>query len=704
MKDVLFRALDSRNKNLEDSVMLLLGLVKNIKEQLNNNAARVKAVTGEQNEMAKKAMGVIDKLEKKWRKAKGKEAGVFLFLYCQMWLQMFSQPDLATEVLGELAPVYDRWARGDKKGQVEGEEPAWVEVVTEILISLLAQNNHLLRGVVGAVFSVVGKEMTAPAMDSLLAVIREKDEDDGDDDDEDEEDGDEDEKEDGASDMESGDDEDGDDSSESEDEEDEEKDEKQVNPALLTKISGALGEHAADSDDDLDMDDVPDEDMAKLDQKLVEAFKVLGGRKDGLAKKKAALSSLASMHFKLRVLELVELYLNHAPNPDLLPAIVPALLDTLDKAVRSSSSQEPLVKRLVSVLGKVSSLKIKIEGTTTTSQLGEEVVQVLTSLLDLASSGSVVVTTLGHTFPRLAIFMLRLGEQCGKSDELQSLYDTSLTAWLHQSTCVLPNNIFSLAMSHSWIGCWSLATTLATSAFSSEVRQFRRVASLTFLSGLLHNKAMVRDNMEQMEKVVGQLVPALIQELEKLKDIIEKVKPKYLLEVFSILQALKAIPGDKLVDWDSLVQKLKGLEKIWPRSKIYNLASKAYVKLGLKCGVQFEVEVVQKGVAAETDVEVVEKPAKKKKNRNKKSQEYLKKAKEMKYEMVKAQDNAKVPSFAAMVEDNINNDDDSSKSTKRKLKDDEDVETPVKVKKAKKKKDDTETPVKVKKTKKKKPE
>ena len=35
----------------------------------------------------KKALGVIDKLEKRWGKGKGEEAGVFLFLYCQMWLQ-----------------------------------------------------------------------------------------------------------------------------------------------------------------------------------------------------------------------------------------------------------------------------------------------------------------------------------------------------------------------------------------------------------------------------------------------------------------------------------------------------------------------------------------------------------------------------------------------------------------------------------------
>jgi hypothetical protein len=131
-------------------VVLLVGLVKYIREQLNKEATRVKALDAEQDAVAKKALGVIDKLEKKWGKGKGKEVGVFLFLYCQMWLQMFSQPELATEMLGELAPVYDRCSKGDKKGSEAGEEPAWVEVVNEILISLLAQNNHLLRGVVGA--------------------------------------------------------------------------------------------------------------------------------------------------------------------------------------------------------------------------------------------------------------------------------------------------------------------------------------------------------------------------------------------------------------------------------------------------------------------------------------------------------------------------------------------------------------------------
>lgn len=707
MKDVLFRALDSRNKTLEDSVVLLIGVVKNIKNQMSKGVTRVRSVTDEQERVSKKAMGIIDKLEKKWSKGNDKEAAVFLFLYCQMWLQMFSQPDLATEVLGELAPVHERWSRGDKKGQEEGEEPAWVEVVTEILISLLAQNNHLLRGVVGAVFSVVGKEMTRPAIDSLLAVVRQKEGDeaeDEDDDDDDDEDG---VRADGDVDIKDSNDneENSDDSSDSEEEEEDEDDDKEVNQTLLNKISGALGEHAAVSDDDIDMDDVPDEDMAKLDQKLVEAFKVLGGRKDGLAKKKAALSSLASMHFKLRVLEVVELYLKNTPNPALLPSMIPSLLEALDTAVRSSSKEETLVKRLVSVLAKFAgvAMKMKVEDKTLSIQLGKEVVQVLTSLLELASSGSVIIATLGPTYPRLATSLLRLGEQCEQMEQLESLYTTSLSTWLHQSNCVLPNDVFSLAMSHSWPGCWSLATTLATSAFSTDVRQYRRVASLSFLLKLLQKKNLIQDNLEQVKKVVELLMPALTQELDKLKDMLGKVKPKYLSELMSLLTALKNLPSESLIDWDTQVQKLQVLSKIWPANKIYQGPRKALMVFGGKCGVKFEVEVLQKGdVKASNGIEVEEAPVKIKKKKNRKrTQEYLKNAKEMKYKMSEAHDVAGVPSFAAMVEDNLN-DSDSTGPSKRKI-DAEDTETPVKVKKAKKKKDETETP-KIKKSKKKKPQ
>merc|ERR1719454_1578960 len=122
--------------------------------------------------MGRSTMEVVIELEKQWKgEEKDKEAGVLLLLHSHMWLQIFLQPDLAVEVLEELKPVYSRWKSREKSSE---EEPGWVEVVTEILLSILASNNRLLRGVVGSVFAVICPQLTQPALLSLLTAIKKK--------------------------------------------------------------------------------------------------------------------------------------------------------------------------------------------------------------------------------------------------------------------------------------------------------------------------------------------------------------------------------------------------------------------------------------------------------------------------------------------------------------------------------------------------
>ena len=522
MRDVLFRGLDTRNKTLADSVTLLVSTVKYISGQQQSGAQLTKTFTSEQEKIFKAALGRILKMEKKWQKSADNEEGVFLFLYCQMWLQMFAQPQLAVEVLTELDAVCDR--RSKKETAKDSSEPAWIEVVTEILISLLAQNNHLLRTTVGSVFSVLARDLTLPAMGSLLEVISKKDEEKDQDDEEDEdlEEMEEEEEENEDEDEEDGEEEDSDsdeeaDSGNSEDEGEDSK----VNDEAMKKISIALGDHAADvdgeeSESDLEMDDIPDDELARLDEKLVEAFKALGGRKDKQGKKKEELEKMANMHFQLRVLELVDIYLNHSPKPELLATIVPALLQALDYAVKKGSSKDPLIKRIQSSLGKISNLKFKKDDCNFSAEFGDAVLESLSGLLELGSNGSVLISNLGPTYPRLVTVFLRLGELCpDKMPELEKLYETSLESWLLKSTCVLPNTVFSLAISHNWPGCWSIVSRLSTAAFEPEVRQFRRVATLSLISGLLTNKTFCLTNTEAVNTLVSTLIPAIAVEIEK---------------------------------------------------------------------------------------------------------------------------------------------------------------------------------------------
>jgi len=677
MKDVLYRGLDSRNKSLHDSVTLLLGIFRFVEKKKGDGATSIKQFSEEQMNIANAALKRIDTLDKKYKKSKNNEAGVFLFLYGQMWLQMFLQPELGVDVLTELDAVYDRWSVKSEKS----EEPAWIEVVTEILISLLAQNNHLLRGVVASVFSVLGRDLSSAAMDSLLSVIEKKDEGENEEeDDEEDEDMDDDSDEVESKDDEKKEEDSEDSGDDSEEEEEEDGDDDKVDEDMRKKLTSALGEHGAgdDSEEDLEMDDIPEDELNRLDAKLVDAFKVLGGRKDKQGKKKAEMLKVANMHFKLRVLELIDIYLSHSPSPDLVPRIILSLVQSLEAAVRAGSSKQPLINRLKATLGKVCAIKSKQEDVKVSSECGNKILETLSGLLELASSGSVIISSLGQTYPRLTTYLLRL---CQLSpyhmDKLVALYMDSLQSWLTKSTCVLPNSVFSLAMSHHWPGCWSLASKLTEAAFSSNVRLFRKVASLTILVGVLSNKVFIDEHSESIDKLSTELLPYIKTEIEKV-DNVEKVKPKYLEELFAILSRLPDVAEEVK---ESLTAKLQSMAKQWPNSKFFVPCKKQLLKL-LKTW-NLKVEFISSNHSPNGKEQVNGDPAnesneigtkKKKKKKKQKSQERLKEAKEMKLKMAEAQENSEIPSFSSLLSDNINDntkndetiDNDKDESPKRK--------------------------------------
>ena len=157
LRDTIVRALDSRNKNLEDSVTISLSLVTWMRDQLaKDSVALMRPITAEQEGVAGRTMEVVGQLEARWAGGKDKEAGVLLLLHCHMWIQLFIQSDLAVEVLEELGPVYTRCSRfhaivywpghpspplhllprWSSKQPPGGEEPDWVEVRLSFLPAL----------------------------------------------------------------------------------------------------------------------------------------------------------------------------------------------------------------------------------------------------------------------------------------------------------------------------------------------------------------------------------------------------------------------------------------------------------------------------------------------------------------------------------------------------------------------------------------
>jgi len=351
--------------------------------------------------------------------------------------------------------------------------------------------------------------------------------------------------------------------------------------------------------------------------------------------------------------------------------------------VRGGGS-EVLVTRLVTVLGKVAGIPGKLAKEN--SEEGGRLLEVLKGVLDLASSGSVVLSSLSKVYPRLTTCLLRLGEAAGQEAELSSLYLSSLHSFLHTPSCVLPTEVFSLALAHSWSGCWSLASQLAKEALSQEVRQFRRVAGLSLLLSLLANKRLQEENKVQMKKLGTALLPSLVQELGRIVqgELVHRVKPRYLHELFSLLLCLRQEKQDKRFGAD-FEENLKKVSGCWPPGKHWQDARKVLARLGQKVGLQL-VFVLREGKTAE---EGASKPAaeKKKGKKKKKSNELQKKQKEMKMELAKAQ--VEMPSFSEFVTDTTEVVEESV-STKRKGLEDGNSSRDKKHKKKKQKKEAVE--------------
>merc|ERR1712243_73988 len=78
-----------------------------------------------------------------------------------------------------------------------------------------------------------------------------------------------------------------------------------------------------------------------------------------------------------------------------------------------------------------------------------------------------------------------------------------------------------------------------------------------------------------IDKLATELIPFLKTEIEKVENV-EKVKPKYLEELFSILSRLPEVADEVK---ESLTAKLQSMAKQWPSSKYFIPCKKQLLKL-----------------------------------------------------------------------------------------------------------------------------
>ncbi|XP_066509316.1 myb-binding protein 1A-like protein isoform X1 [Hoplias malabaricus] len=317
-------------------------------------------LTAEQTQAWNSMLESVETLMKKMKKSPAPEHTAFQHLLLIVGIQIFKAPEDSVELLKDLQSCMEKAQAKKskkKKKQTESEqEPHWVEVVVEILLSLLSQPSRLIRSVCKTAFGRICPHLTQPALSAILNVLDPSndeeesglvvmDEKEGErtkqkqaaEEDEEEEDA---EKEEGEDEEES----DTDDDDDGDDDEAMEEEQEEVDQNFRLELMKVLqGQNVlATEEDGSDDEEMDDEAMMKLDENLATLFgeqkKKLQAKKD--EKERLRKEKTLVRDFKIKVLDLVEVFLSKQGNSTLVLQMVEPLLSVIEKGMSSESGQQ----------------------------------------------------------------------------------------------------------------------------------------------------------------------------------------------------------------------------------------------------------------------------------------------------------------------------------------------------------------------------
>ncbi|XP_021069391.1 myb-binding protein 1A [Mus pahari] len=309
----------------------------------NRNVTSATPLTTPQRQAWDQMMSTLKELEARSSETK---AIAFQHLLLLVGLHIFKSPAESCDVLGDIQTCIkksmEQNPRRPRSRAKASQEPVWVEVMVEILLSLLAQPSNLMRQVVRSVFGHICSHLTPRGLQLILAVLNpvtNEDEDDnvvvtdekqlkhGEDKDSDSED-----NKNSESDM---------DSEDGEESEEEDRD-KDVDPGFRQQLMEVLqaGNALGGVDNEDDEEELGDEAMMALDQNLASLFKEQKMRIQARNEEKNKLQKEKKLRrdFQIRALDLIEVLVTKQPEHPLILELLEPLLNMIQHSMRSRGS------------------------------------------------------------------------------------------------------------------------------------------------------------------------------------------------------------------------------------------------------------------------------------------------------------------------------------------------------------------------------
>lgn len=424
--------------------------------------------------------------------SKSKIDKVFLILLYQLGLFLFSDPTyvkLAKSSIKELKTCYEHYS--EYREEKLPDEPEWIEVLVEVLLSILSAESNVLRSVVQCVFRLLCEFLTPSSIGQIVSVLDPENEDnpltnESDSDDEDEQENG------GESDAETDNEvENEEDESDSDVEDDDDDQELKTPEQLRMAVQKALGSTANESDaESVDADMIDEEEGKKIDDALAEAFKQFHTGK-GKNLKKERKNKKALSDFRIRALDLLDIYLEKDPSMDICLGMIAPLTRCLEFCLVDSQFTE-----LGNRVRKTIKLLTKIRKFSTTEDVTIDILcDYLKATIDKGSRSHFMFQALGDVITYFATFIIHCSQKIKvvkpkspkksktTSSPLVDIFKDVLQNYFQQRNCLLPIIFFHSVLQCEWDGNYELVPIIVNNVFNDEVRQFRRNEGVELIAG-----------------------------------------------------------------------------------------------------------------------------------------------------------------------------------------------------------------------------
>lgn len=463
--------------------------------------------------MLKEVTETIEKIDNKSKIDK-----VFLILLYQLGLFLFSDPTyvkLAKSSLKELKSCYEHFRKTKKeKPKKENllDEPEWIEVLVEVLLSILSAESSVLRSVVQCVFRLLWEYLTPTSIGQIVSVLDPENEDnpltDGSDSEVEDGEANDDESDDTENENENEDDE-SDSDVEDDDDDQEMKTPDQLRMAVQKALDVAINESDAES---VDADMIDEEEGKKLDEALAEAFKQFHTVK-GKKLKKERKDKKALSDFRIRALDLLDIYLEKDPSMDICLGMIAPLTRCLEFCLADSQFTE-----LGNRVRKTIKLLTKMRKFSTTADVTIDVLcDYLKATIDKGSRSHFMFQALGDVITYFATFIIHcsqkieirkaksLAKSKNTSSPLVVIFKDALQNYFQQRNCLLPIIFFHNVLQCEWDGNYEIVPILVKNVFSNEVRQFRRNEGLELIAGFYRSLKRCKPTSDKILKTLSEM-------------------------------------------------------------------------------------------------------------------------------------------------------------------------------------------------------